>query len=275
MEISEITPLGTPASVSPPRVLSSNSNSTPPSSQLLVTRPNFKLNSMVTAHLVPHSEHEVSTSTHFTPTASPQMGPRLHFAPTPSPDSAIHSASGYYSPSQSPVQSRHVSGLSSPFSLRGTPCLSRNNSDASQHGGSPMSPANQSPHDSPVQTRQPLTLPSSPLPQSATRHLSLYHGVILSRHEEARRSPSGGEMQSLNGHEVTNGEASSLSAQPGISRQQLINRYCNCGDHPTLPTLCSIAATFLSLQQSLSCVRRQDIRISLWHFLLRKLQGLL
>ncbi|XP_071447941.1 nuclear hormone receptor FTZ-F1 beta isoform X2 [Hetaerina americana] len=56
-------------------------------------------------------------------------------AATPSPDSAIHSA--YYSPGQSPVAPRHGSsigvvhsGFSSPFSL------SRNNSDASQYGGS-------------------------------------------------------------------------------------------------------------------------------------------
>ncbi len=59
---------------------------------------------------------------------------------TPSPDSAIHSSvSGCHSPSQSPVQSRQVSGVSSPFTL------SRNNSDASQHLSSP--------HDSPVQMR--------------------------------------------------------------------------------------------------------------------------
>lgn len=48
----------------------------------------------------------------------------------PSPDSAIHS---FYSPTQSPVTSRH--GLSSsPCTF--TPSLSRNNSDASQYDGS-------------------------------------------------------------------------------------------------------------------------------------------
>lgn len=70
-----------------------------------------------------------------TPTsASPQMGQsRFHAGglTTPSPDSAIHSvASGCsHSPSQSPIlQSRQLSGLSSPFSIRGTPSsLSRNN----------------------------------------------------------------------------------------------------------------------------------------------------
>jgi len=95
--------------------------------------------------------------------------------PTPSPDSAIHSAC--YSPSQSPVQSRHVSGFSSPFSLRTTPSLSRNNSDASQYGGSisagpassvsdtsPISPRQFSPTHSPIQNRHPhqqVNLPNS------------------------------------------------------------------------------------------------------------------
>ncbi|KAG8237229.1 hypothetical protein J437_LFUL013730 [Ladona fulva] len=71
--------------------------------------------------------------------ATPEGGRRLGThggggAATPSPDSAIHSA--YYSPGQSPVAPRHGSigvvhsGFSSPFSL------SRNNSDASQYGGS-------------------------------------------------------------------------------------------------------------------------------------------
>lgn len=51
--------------------------------------------------------------------------------PTPSPDSAVYSC---YSPTASPVTSRHTlpSSSSSPF----TPSLSRNNSDASQYGGS-------------------------------------------------------------------------------------------------------------------------------------------
>ena len=66
----------------------------------------------------------------------------LPHPPTPSPDSAIHSA--YYSPTASPGQSRHRSGsgLSSPYSHRASPSLSRNNSDASQYsqfGGSQYS----------------------------------------------------------------------------------------------------------------------------------------
>merc|ERR1719270_1630395 len=60
--------------------------------------------------------------------------------PAPSPDSAIHST--IYSPSQSPVQSRHgpLSGFSSPYpssSHKTSPSLSRNNSDVSQYSISP------------------------------------------------------------------------------------------------------------------------------------------
>lgn len=59
-----------------------------------------------------------------------------HIPPTQSPDSAIHSCC---SPAQSPITSRHnppsSSGFSSPSTF--TPSsLSRNNSDASQYGGS-------------------------------------------------------------------------------------------------------------------------------------------
>ena len=164
-----------------------------------------------------------------TPTASPQMGPRIH--PTPSPDSAIHSASGC----QSPIQSRQLSGLSSPFSIRGTPSLSRNNSDASQHGraspGAPMSPMTlghmPSPQNSPVPNRHVLgsrqiTLPSSPLPPSTitTKPIAMYQGIVVSRHEDVNRtSPNVVQDEGL----VT--EVSSMTAPPGISRQQLINRY--------------------------------------------------
>lgn len=172
------------------------------------SRANMRL---IPAHILPLSEHEATTLT-LTPTASPKIGPRLH--PTSSPDSAIHSSvSGYYSPSQSPVQSRQVSGLSSPFSVRGTPSLSRTNSDASQRGGG--SPAT-------------ITLPSSPLPQSViaaaasnppnTRPYTLLQGVILSRHEEATRKPSPPDP------EEGDAQAAASAAQPGISRQQLINR---------------------------------------------------
>ena len=196
-----------------------------------------------------------------TPTsASPQMGQsRFHGGlTTPSPDSAIHSvASGCHSPSQSPIQSRQLSGLSSPFSIRGTPSsLSRNNSDASQHGrsaspvgllapGSPMTfggsgsssqnnympPANaSSPQNSPISNRhviqgRQITLPSSPLPpstianNSSTKPITMYQGIVLSRHH----SEDTNECSNIsNEGPVT--EVSSMTAPPGISRQQLINR---------------------------------------------------
>ena len=143
---------------------------------------------------------------------------------TPSPDSAIHSVSGCYSPSQSPIQSRQVSGVSSPFSLAS---LSRNNSDASQHGnGSPSHlHVTSSPHNSPVQVRHGRTtiaLPTSPVPPSAaalvaSRPPMTLHPSIFSRAEEVidasqTNSNDGGEL------------ATPVSTQPGISRQQLINR---------------------------------------------------
>nr|AID52856.1 hormone receptor 39 [Tigriopus japonicus] len=180
-----------------------------------------------------HMEFEVS-STGATPTASPLTA--RHFVKggtTPSPDSAIHSA--YYSPTQSPVQSRHLSGFSSPFSLRTTPSLSRNNSDASQYGGShssattsPLSPSHQSPTHSPVQSRHLHlpALPSSPLPVS--RHLSLpptYHQTML---DVRRSSPTISENNE--NEEKPLGLNGSAQAS-GISRQQLINSPCPvCGD---------------------------------------------
>ena len=180
-------------------------------------------NSETTIQRVPAAE----IISNLTPTASPQLGgPRLH--PTPSPDSAIHSASGH-SPSQSPISGRQLSGLSSPFSIRGTPSLSRNNSDASQNGraspGAPMSPMTlghmPSPQNSPIPNRQPhipcrqITLPSSPLPPTtiaaAKAPSSTASTITLYQHAEAIGE---GSMS----------EVSSMTAPPGISRQQLINR---------------------------------------------------
>ena len=189
-----------------------------------------------------------------TPTsASPQMGQsRFHAGglTTPSPDSAIHSvASGCHSPSQSPIQSRQLSGLSSPFSIRGTPSsLSRNNSDASQHGrsaspgpapGSPMTlggsnhimpPA--SPQNSPISNRhviqgRQITLPSSPLPpstiaQNNIKPITMYQGIVLSRNHHSEDVVANECSNISNEGPVT--EVSSMTAPPGISRQQLINR---------------------------------------------------
>ena len=247
---------------------------------------------VITPHLAPQSEYEVSSSAqgnNYTSTTSPHLS-TLNRIPltksasnsTSSPDSAIHSVS-YYSPSQSPVdhsqpnsavqsqQSRHqqISGLSSPFSLRTTPAssLSRTNSDASQYGPSSItslpssvsattSPISHShpysPNNSPIQTRhhsggggshpqQPVTtghlsqahpsavLPSAPLSQSITRQFSLppgLQGVVLQRQEEHNRSPARTMSEYVEGsnQEFMEEKPSGLSAQPGISRQQLINR---------------------------------------------------
>ena len=250
---------------------------------------------VITPHLAPQSEYEVSSSAqgnNYTSTTSPHLS-TLNRIPltksasnsTSSPDSAIHSVS-YYSPSQSPVdhnqpnsivqsqQSRHqqVSGLSSPFSLRTTPAssLSRTNSDASQYGSSsitslpssvsattsPTSHSHQySPNNSPIQTRhlsgggggnhpqQQLTtghlsqahplavLPSAPLSQSITNRAQFslppgLQGVVLQRQDEQNRSPARTMSEYVEGsnQEFMEDKPSGLSAQPGISRQQLINR---------------------------------------------------
>lgn len=126
--------------------------------------------------------------------------PQVHH--TPSPDSAIHS--GCYSPSQSPVQSRQVSGVSSPFSLAS---LSRHNSDASQRGSPSLHLS--SPHDSPVQIRHRGLVVSN-------QHRSIYPT------NEAEQASAGGDGDFM---------MTPTAAQPGISRQQLINSPCPvCGD---------------------------------------------
>lgn len=164
-------------------------------------------------------------------------------APTPSPDSAIHST--IYSPSHSPLQSRHgpFSGFSSPgyhSSHRTTPSLSRNNSDASQYGGSQYSynsaPSPLSPAHSPATPSRhahpgypsPAHCASSPLPRGGPGHMSLplySQGIILSRHEEERTTEDNDDILS----DIA--QHSALTAQTGISRQQLINSPCPiCGD---------------------------------------------
>lgn len=198
---------------------------------------------------MPHSDYDQGATSgplSFTPSASPLTARHLKSAPapTPSPDSAIHST--IYSPSQSPVQSRHgpFSGFSSPYhsSHRTTPSLSRNNSDASQYGGSqysyssatsPISPPHFSPTHSPVTSSRyshhpgypSPALPASPLPRGGHMSLPLYsHGVILSRHDEEPKREGEDVLADLAQH-------SALTAQTGISRQQLINSPCPiCGD---------------------------------------------
>ena len=231
------TPRGTPTPGSP-------NNNTAPGKRLMHHVGRFHhlhhSKATITTQLAPNTEYEVSASSN-TPTASPLQA--RHYSSkvaTPSPDSAIHSA--YYSPSQSPVQSRHVSGFSSPFSLRTTPSLSRNNSDASQYGGSqysysstsPLSPTQFSPSHSPVQGRHAAHLPSSPLPPA--RHLSLpalyaaaaaggQQAAIILRSEENNRRTSPMADITESTAEDDKGAAGAAQAQAaGISRQQLINR---------------------------------------------------
>ena len=129
---------------------------------------------------------------------------------TPSPDSAIHSASGCYSPSQSPVQSRQVSGVSSPFSLAS---LSRNNSDASQHG-SPNTFHLSSPHDSPVQVRHTV---GQIRPLGSSRPVTSFHAQTAGGEISVSASSEAGMEADVYG---------AVSTQPGISRQQLINSPC-------------------------------------------------
>lgn len=150
--------------------------------------------------------------------------------PTPSPDSAVYSC---YSPTASPVTSRHIlsssSGISSPF----TPSLSRNNSDASQYGGSQhsscyshsyssvsVSPTQFSPTHSPIQGRH-IPRPGFPSPVLNSRTV----------HEYSIKDESGvleDKFASLTADMV---QHSAGLGSPGISRQQLINSPCPiCGD---------------------------------------------
>ena len=142
------------------------------------------------------------------PVSAPGSSTTSRLLAAPSPDSAIHST--IYSPSQSPGQSRHgpYSGFSSPYpssSHKTSPSLSRNNSDVSQYSLSPsQSPVTSSRYSHSHHPGYPSpALPSSPLSYTA-------HPVILPRNED---SPDTSDF-------------SSLAAQTGISRQQLINSPC-------------------------------------------------
>lgn len=167
--------------------------------------------------------------------------------PTPSPDSAVHSC---YSPTQSPVTSRHLpsSGFSSPF----TPSLSRNNSDASQYGGSQhsscysqsyssvsVSPTQFSPTHSPIQSRHGYGNSSDFASHSinGTMYSINRHGLIdEGSHLEngSMDQPDDSNMYDDRVPPFTTdmGQNSpNLSTSSGISRQQLINSPCPiCGD---------------------------------------------
>lgn len=167
--------------------------------------------------------------------------------PNPSPDSAIHSAYSYSSPAASPAASRHLpsSGFSSPF----TPSLSRNNSDASQYGGSQHSSCYSynsetfsSPTHSPVQSRHLhgySRVEGSPLHVMAggvvygSRGMIPHNAVDDSGHLDSERDderdPCLEDKMSCLAADLA--QHSALTAPPGISRQQLINSPCPiCGD---------------------------------------------
>ncbi|XP_066999623.2 nuclear hormone receptor FTZ-F1 beta [Anabrus simplex] len=210
-----------------------------------------------------HYHHVSSKHSHHSSQAVP---------PTPSPDSAIHSAYSYSSPAQSPVTSRHGSshGLpSSGFSSPYTPSLSRNNSDASQYGGSQhsscysyssvsVSPTQFSPTHSPIQSRHLPShagFPSPVMPRGADFSTTgsvnsplhvmaggvLYGGVPVPRGSMVGVDEQDGSSTDANDDSILDDKMSSLAADlvqhstlaatPGISRQQLINSPCPiCGD---------------------------------------------
>ncbi|KAJ8985722.1 hypothetical protein NQ317_014373 [Molorchus minor] len=133
------------------------------------------------------------------------MHKALNVPPTPSPDSAIHSAySVFSSPNQSPLTQRHITL---------TPNLSRNNSDASHSSCCSYSS---------VSGRHMHSIHSSPLHQNI-----LYRS--LQEDPTIQYAP---EHDTLDEPEEKSGLLhTSLPAQPGISRQQLINSPCPiCGD---------------------------------------------
>nr|CAI5865470.1 unnamed protein product [Callosobruchus analis] len=133
-------------------------------------------------------------SLHSTPSNSPSLngGGGGGVPPTPSPDSAVHSAySVFSSPTHSPLQQRH---------LALTPSLSRNNSDASRSS----------------------CAASVACPQSPSRLRNKDPTIQYSADQETLDEPLEDKTGLLH---------SSLPAQPGISRQQLINSPCPiCGD---------------------------------------------
>ncbi|EEB14680.1 Ecdysone receptor, putative [Pediculus humanus corporis] len=156
--------------------------------------------------------------------------------PNPSPDSAIHSAYSYSSPAASPAASRHLpsSGFSSPF----TPSLSRNNSDASQYGGSQHSSCYSynsenfsSPTHSPIQSRHLLgysKVDGSPI-HSVTGGQLDYQQQHLDNERDEEKDPCLEEKMSCLASDFS--QHSALATPPGISRQQLINSPCPiCSD---------------------------------------------
>ncbi|KAL1509419.1 hypothetical protein ABEB36_004161 [Hypothenemus hampei] len=188
-----------------------------------------------------------SYSLHSTPSNSPLLNQRhpatvapiishkdlmhkaLNVPPTPSPDSAVHSAySVFSSPNQSPLTQRHVTL---------TPNLSRNNSDASH--SSCCSYSSVSVSVSPTQQFSPTHSPIQGCHIQNSLHGSpLHHGVLYRSHPEdssAHQTQYEQKYEPDPGNEESDDKSgllhATLPAQPGISRQQLINSPCPiCGD---------------------------------------------
>lgn len=173
-------------------------------------------------------------SIHSTPSNSPLLSQKhgisvinshksLNVPPTPSPDSAIHSGySVFSSPSQSPLTQRHIT--------LGSPNLSRNNSDASHSSccsyssvSVSVSPTQQfSPTHSPIQGRYLQNVHAN----------TLHHNVLCRGFRDDTSVIYNNENDGFEEVEEKTGLLqTSLPAQPGISRQQLINSPCPiCGD---------------------------------------------
>ncbi|XP_054269952.1 nuclear hormone receptor FTZ-F1 beta isoform X2 [Macrosteles quadrilineatus] len=179
---------------------------------------------------------------------SPVLPQRHSGGPTPSPDSAVYSC---YSPTASPVTSRHTLP---------SPSLSRNNSDASQYGGSQhsscysqsyssvsVSPTQFSPTHSPIQGRhlhRPNTgFPSPVLNSRTTQDYAVQSGLVygVNRTSLATVEDSPHDNTSVDANDEDDRmsvlaaelvqHSGGLATPPGISRQQLINSPCPiCGD---------------------------------------------
>ncbi|XP_043200833.1 nuclear hormone receptor FTZ-F1 beta-like isoform X2 [Amphibalanus amphitrite] len=173
---------------------------------------------------------EVNHSGPFTPSASPLLPRSGHgFHNSPELCGGGGAAGRLYSPTASPLQARHFSGYSSPYSHTPSTGLSRNNSDASQYGGSQYScssvssPGGQySPAASPGQSRHLYR--QSPMLGRHMEHLLGHHPLNLTQSDSESCDDKSQLAAELAAH-------SALSGQSGISRQQLINSPCPvCGD---------------------------------------------
>ncbi|KAK4882120.1 hypothetical protein RN001_005439 [Aquatica leii] len=203
------------------------------------SKQNFSLSEQKGSPILRLKQSSVNNySLHSTPSNSPLLSQRhlgsvpllthkdimhksLNVPPTPSPDSAIHSAySVFSSPSQSPLTQRHL-----------TPNLSRNNSDASH--SSCCSYSSVSVSVSPTQQFSPTHSPIQGRHMASGIHGSpLHHNVLYRSLQDDCTLQYPPEHESLEETEDKTGLVhTSLPAQPGISRQQLINSPCPiCGD---------------------------------------------